>query len=607
MASRPKNTGSSTRKTTARRTRKAPTIDLKATEVSKETEGKQGAETSAANTPKAASSTISAKTEPAGKTEKTPTADGKASDAGKSSGAKPASTPTFGRSGQAASSASTAGSAASEADKTSSNSTAAKSEASTDKKPATATSSTTGSTASKTAEKPSASSNKPAAKASETPKPSTVKSPPPQKSGGGGLVSGLMGAVASVLVLGGIGQMENARDIPFLGVLYGGSQSNENSENSAQIAALREQVENISTAEAPSAAVDLSGITNQISSLETRLEEISASGAAGGETRDAAVDPVALERLAVLETRLNELEGAAQIQNEVSQANTPEEAMALVAALGTRLAKLEASAPSDELASRITSVEEGVKALGQAEAIDLQPLETGLAETKETISGLQETITGNQQAGEALSGTVAELGEQVMAIAGTVTALGESSAALSEQVSSVKASESVAKSVAVAALGTALQNNDSLALPVSSIEALTGATDETERLKTLAKQGVPGVAELVSGLETLMQAVDGSHQTPEGASLTDKLMSNALGLITFRSSGPRDGTDASAVLSRVKAKLEAGDLGAAKAEWETLPDEVKTQGVDWVGALDRRIEAFALYNTLTTKLVSEAG
>ena len=66
-----------------------------------------------------------------------------------------------------------------------------------------------------------------------------------------------------------------------------------------------------------------------------------------------------------------------------------------------------------------------------------------------------------------------------------------------------------------------------------------------------------------------------------------------------RSLSPQEGDDADAVLSRAEAALRDGDLGAALAELEALPDAAKPALSDWISAAEERRDAVSAVESLT--------
>jgi len=416
--------------------------------------------------------------------------------------------------------------------------------------------------------------------------PPTAEAPPtPASAGnsGGGFFSGLVGAAAAVIGLGVVGQFDGAKDFPLIGSLY--SNSSEQPEGagiSQEIAGLTQQIEALKSSSAP---VDLTPIRD-------RLDEIEAARVSGG------VDEATANRLAEVETSLagvtETLATIAQAAEEGSGASSGEIAAA-ISSVTQRLEKVEASVgdlanassvPSEETISKLSAIEDAVDKLSNAPATDFSPLESKIGEMETSISSIKETV-------EANASSVAELNSQ--------------SATLQETVASVKASETVARSVAVNALGAALENDDPISLAVASIEALGGKTEETQRLLALSKEGVPTQKSLLTELSAFTNTVQNPVADTGAGGISERFWANAKNLVSFRSSGPQEGDSEVAILSRVKASLEAGNLSGVVSEWDKLPAETKRSGEDWIAKVNKRREAFALYNTLSSNLSAQAG
>jgi len=234
-------------------------------------------------------------------------------------------------------------------------------------------------------------------------------------------------------------------------------------------------------------------------------------------------------------------------------------------------------------------------------------LKRTVGQSASALSGSDGKLTALDQKIAEISAAVADLKTGIENNASNVDTLIAQSEGLTETVASVKASEKVARSVAVNALATALENDDSLSLPIASLEALIGETDETKRLAVLAEAGVPSRKVLAESLEQFTAKVQEPDAQGADATLSDKFWANAQKLVSFRSSGPREGDDPLAILSRVKAAVQADDLTAAHAEWQKLSADLQKQGGDWREKLDMRREAFALQSKISSQLVAEAG
>lgn len=518
MASRPKSGGTGSRRTSSR-SRKPATIDLKAKEVGADAE--KPAEQAAAASKAAKTTGQAAKT---------------------SGAAKAADTSTAGKT------------ATSDTAKPQAETAAAKT-----KQDAAKSSSVDQKEKTESKSKPTEADAKPADKQTEKPMPA----PAPQKSGGG-IFSGIVGAVLAVVGLGAVGQYDGAKDIPLIGSLYDGNSTQQTSSVSeADFAALQEKVSGLSASGSTGDVVDLGPVNEKIAALEASLKSLSEAGAEGGSVQEAAIN----SRIDAIETGLGDLKSE-------------------LATLATSPANGEKQAPSGleeslvALSNRLDAVE------GDDDGEKLSTLEQQLTDLAGKVSAVETTAGQNA---EGIDTLVSQSGE------------------LKDTVASVKASEKVAKSVAVNALATALDNDDPLTLPIASLEALIGELPETKRLAELGAAGIPSIKTLVSELDAFTSGVQNPGNLPDNASLSDKFWANAQNLVSFRSTGPRDGDDPLAILSRVRDNVKKNALPAAKAEWAKLPAEIQEQGNGWSQKLEARIEAYQLQSEISSKLALQAG
>lgn len=397
--------------------------------------------------------------------------------------------------------------------------------------------------------------------------------PAPQKSSGSffsKLTSALMGGTAALVGFGAIGLWDGARELPIIGNFYGGAQSATVSSEDlnalkAEIAALKENNS--------SANIDLSPINEKLASLEASVSQISQS--AGGTSEIS--------------------EKLAQLEQEFGAVNTSLAEITASAADGRNTSPVALSTAISALDQRLETIEAETDTI--AKSVLKNP----------TLDALSSSINSIEQELDGISGSVSELTQTTKANSKTLEGLTAQSETLEDTVASVRASEKVARSVAVNALGTALENGDPLSLPISSVKALIGETPETARLEELNSAGIPTQAALLSSLESVINTVQNPNTPSKDGSITERFWANAQNMVTFRSSGPQEGDTPLAILSRVKAKVEAGELAAAKAEWETMPQDIRDNGKNWLSSLNTRLEAFALHGALNQKLTAEAG
>lgn len=409
--------------------------------------------------------------------------------------------------------------------------------------------------------------------ATPAPKTEATTTPKPEKSSGsffGKLTSAFMGGVAALVGFGAIGLWEGARELPIIGNFYGGSQTQ--TIDVAQLDALRSEIEALKQSNA-TPNVDLTPINQKLSSLETTVSELS-----GATSSSDALNG----KIATLE------EGFAAVNNSLAEITAS-------AADGSNTSPVALSAAISALDKRLETLEAGLATLSGS--VTKNPALDALSGS---INSLETQVTG-------IATSVASLKQTTDANSTTISGLTEQSETLNDTVASVKASEKVAKSVAVNALATALENDDPLSLPISSVKALIGETPETQRLEALNASGIASRKELVTKLDAFTDTVQNPNAPAKDGSITERFWANAQNMVSFRTSGPQEGDTPLAILSRVKANVESDNLSQAKAEWLSLPADVRENGAAWLDQLNGRIEAFGLQDALNQKLTAEAG
>ncbi|MEL7429482.1 MAG: hypothetical protein AAFN43_05740 [Pseudomonadota bacterium] len=407
-------------------------------------------------------------------------------------------------------------------------------------------------------------------------KPSSASTSDKRRSGGG-LFGGLIGAAAAVAGLGAIGQLDDAGKIPFIGPLY----SNESAQTpGAEIEQLQQQLADLQSS---AGSVDLEAFNARIVQLE--------------QAAPASVDPAVQARIEGIEASLSGLTDTLSQITDAAQtggeAGNTELAVALadatnrLEALEGEIARLTTTPlkPDPDMIARLDGIETGLANLAQTSTPDIAPIEGKLTALEQGLGTLSAAVETNST---------------------TLAAIQDQASSLQATVASVKASEQVARSVAVNALGAALENGDPITLALASIESLGGKSPETERLSELASIGIADKQELVAGLDAFTRTIQNAASEAESGSISDRFWANARNLVSFRSSGPQEGNTPVAILSRVKANVEAGNLSAAANEWNALPTDIQQSGEAWITQLNHRMEAFALFKILSAKLPAAA-
>ncbi|MGH6923535.1 MAG: hypothetical protein ACRED5_07325 [Propylenella sp.] len=322
-------------------------------------------------------------------------------------------------------------------------------------------------------------------------------------------------------------------------------------------------------------------IAGALAPLESEIAALKAEIGALGEAP--ADDPLAplREQLATLQQSVGALESAAP-------ENADEEALREIQ---TRLEQLEASVaqtaagvPSDEagakLTARLNELSAEIDALKSVPAPDLSGLESGLAEIRQGLAAL------------AAEAKTLPREDRIASI----------EAKLSEVEQKIEKAAALGPAVAADALAAALDTGRPFASELVALEALGVGTDAVAALRPSAETGLPTLGEIRSRFETEMAAVDLSQPTAEGTGPLDRLLESARGLVEVRPAKPTAGADPGAVAARTRGALSAGDLKAALAEWETLPEDVRSATASWAETVRTRVAA----DDLVARLRGEA-
>jgi hypothetical protein len=295
-------------------------------------------------------------------------------------------------------------------------------------------------------------------------------------------------------------------------------------------------------------------------------------------------------------------------------ASAQKQAADTLAALDKRVATIEArrlpadpAARLDELSTKISALEAtsaGVSTrLGKVET-DLaaipppssaQPSQN-LAATSQVLDDLLQRVDrleavpkGDTSIPPIIGDRISALETSTAVLSGRIDALADQIQAMSAKPTAAEDNEKAARAVAIGTLRQAAERSGSFAADLAMIEALEIAPEDVAALKPLAEKGAPARAELAAEFTTVSDAIlAAAAGGPESGGIVDRLISHARGLVTVRPVGPIAGDTPAAIVSRMQAAVDKGDLAAALKEREGLPEAAKVASAAWAkGAADR--------------------
>jgi hypothetical protein len=241
------------------------------------------------------------------------------------------------------------------------------------------------------------------------------------------------------------------------------------------------------------------------------------------------------------------------------------------------------------LSDRLLNVEASVASLKEAAGTDgtgvdgkrLDAIEERIARL-ETLPPL-ENANGSAPGLQSIQGEVAALTSKVNDLKARVDKLAAGAAATIE-------SEDAARAMAVISLREAAASGGPFADELSMVEAFGSGADKLSALEPLAGKGAPSRAELVAEFPVVADAVLSAEQSPQDANgVIDRVLAYGRSLVKIRPTEPVAGNDAAAVVSRMQAALESGNIAEALKERDALSPAGKAASGTWAGAARDRV------------------
>ena len=296
-------------------------------------------------------------------------------------------------------------------------------------------------------------------------------------------------------------------------------------------------------------------LASQVDAISTNVETLTNQMASSAEASGTDISAQLSARLDSLETDL------AQAAEGVGNDSGGPEAMA---ALNERIAGLE---------SRIATLGEA----SGGEAAD-PAIAKAVTELQAMQTGLQTSMTELQAQTGALSGRIAEV-EQ-------------GQAEMSQQLGEPGRQIDLARAIAAASLKSAIDRGGSFMSELEAFASVVPDDPSVPELRDLAASGVPSRSKLIEGFaDAASKAIAAADPVDPDAGLVNRLMSSALSVVKVRKVGDIEGDSAEAIAARAEARLLDGDLDAALAEWNALPEMSRAAASGYGKALTARARA----------------
>jgi hypothetical protein len=309
-------------------------------------------------------------------------------------------------------------------------------------------------------------------------------------------------------------------------------------------------------------------------------------------------------QLAALQQQVQSLQSQA-LQNQASQSRTaPAADTRAVDALNQRVVRIEDALKTlpkgDSVAAeRLTAAENAMKSLGVALAALNQRSDDATA----NAARARTQADAAEKAVAQLRGSVQDVAKdasaaitpaQIEALTQRLAALEAASKAARDDLNKTTASDKAARlALSAAALRAAVTGGAPFATELAQAKALGADENYILPLTPFAAAGVPSAAALAQELRALLpQLLKLSGAAPSGTFL-DRLQANASKLVRVTPVDAPAGDDASAVLARLEVETAHADIAGALADLAKLPDATRAPAQAWIAKAKAREAALA--------------
>ncbi|WP_157757107.1 MULTISPECIES: COG4223 family protein [Pannonibacter] len=338
----------------------------------------------------------------------------------------------------------------------------------------------------------------------------------------------------------------------------------------------------------------------RLDTLERRLAELQAAAPAEGQAQGDAQPPVP-EELAGLDTRLTQTIDAlrgdtssrlADLTGQLDALRGRVDGMAATAPAEGDGAAPAAAAPAGnaELTARLDSMQQAIDALSASLAA-LQSAATSTEAAIRMVSDAQgrnagtltslsaELTAATEESRRSLDALKAEAGELTQRLAAVESTMGDATAR-----------EMAARAVAVSALKTAVDAGKPFETELAALRASLPEGADIALLESHAAHGIAPQQKLMAEFAPVARAIHATFAKPaEDGSILGSLTSSAASIFTVRGPGDASGQGPEAALRRMENAFAAGDLPAALAAYDELPEAGKAAGADWAASARARV------------------
>ncbi len=236
--------------------------------------------------------------------------------------------------------------------------------------------------------------------------------------------------------------------------------------------------------------------------------------------------------------------------------------------------------------------------------------------TEQEVAALTDRVATLEAGGAAAgggSGAGADAGvalaHRIDTVQTGLNALGDRIAAVEGKISAGPADSAIAaRAIAIVALRRAVDEGVPFTTDLDLAAALGLPADDVAALRPFAARGVAtrtALAAQFAGVgDTIVSA---TAPADPNAGFFSRLVTGIGSLVTVRPAGPVEGSDPAAIVSRMRAAVEAGDLKTALSERGGLSEAGQEASADWAAAVSDRVAVDALIVKIARGIAPAGG
>jgi len=279
----------------------------------------------------------------------------------------------------------------------------------------------------------------------------------------------------------------------------------------------------------------------------------------------------------------------------------------------TALQNAPASAADPALGQAVEALRAEVAQLNRRPIPDIRPLEQRLGALEQQLAAAGtgedaradiQALTERVAAAEALAQRNGDAASEATRRVGNIeTALGD----LSARVDALGAQPKIALAIAASALKSAADRGAPFSAELATLQAIAPDLPEAAALGAYAETGVATREQLLAEWDATADAILLAAEPPDpNAGFFDRLLTSAENLVSVRPVGAVAGEGVNQRVARMEVALNNGDLAAALAEFDALPEPAKAAAAGFAERARARLEVERLVDAAIANAMKAA-